>query len=278
MNNKSNDKTRFLPLSVALLILMTGWGLSLLLSLVVNASFFSGSYSVLAISLILLELIFLFPAYIYLRQKHPEHSVRKVFRLNNVKSKAWPGIILFIAGIIILSDTADRILGKWIVVPEEFLLMMAGYKWSSFLEAILMIFAACIVASFAEECVFRGMLLQTLEETVKKPLAAVIFSAFLFAMIHAMPWYFIQIVTLGILLGGMSYLFNSILPGIVLHSAYNLVSLIMLNINQEPVWYTINGHVRNIWIVSAGLLVLTGYYLSSPFFSIPARESVQNQI
>lgn len=279
MNNRFNsDNTRFLPLSVAVLLLLAGWGITLILSLFVNAPFFPESYSVLAISLTILELVFLIPMLFYLRKKRPDISVFTAFRLKKINKNAWKGIALFSGGIIILSDATDRILGKWIVVPEEYLLMMERYKWSSFPEAILMIFAAVIVASIAEECIFRGTLLQAMEDDFKKPLMSILFSAFFFAMIHALPWYFIQIAILGIILGGMSYLFHSVLPGIFLHSVYNLASLIMLNITQEPAWYVINGQVRNIWIFVAGLLVWAGYYFCSPLFLRTGRERDNNQI
>jgi len=267
MNNRFNsDNTSFLPLSVAVLLLLAGWGMTLILSLIVNAPFFPESYSVLAISLTILELVFLIPILFYLRKKRSDISVFTAFRLKKIDRNAWKGIALFSGGIIILLDAVDRILGKWIVVPEEYLQMMESYKWSSFPEAILMIFAAVIVASIVEECIFRGMLLQAMEDDFKKTFRSILFSAFFFAMIHALPWYFIQIAILGIILGGMSYLFHSVLPGIFLHSVYNLSSLIMLNITQEPAWYVINGHVRNIWIFAAGFLVWAGYYFCSPLF------------
>jgi len=273
MNNKTDDNIRFLPLSAALLLLMAGWGITLLLSLPVNALFSPKSYTMLAISLIFLELIFLVPALVYLRKKRPDLSVFKTFRLTKIEAKAWPGIIVFTGGVIILSDAADRILGKWIIIPEEYLIMMQNFKWSSSSEAVLMIFAATVIASIAEECIFRGMLLQAMESALKKPLAAILFSAFFFAMIHSLPWYFIQIFVLGVLLGGLSHLFHSALPGIFLHSMYNLFSLILLNINAEPSWYIIRGHVRNGWILTAGLLAIAGYYLSSPYFSFLKNEN-----
>jgi hypothetical protein len=278
MNKNPVNNTRFLPLSVAILLLMAGWGVSLLLSLIFKAPFFSQSYSILALSLLILELVFIIPTLIYVRRKRPGRSVLKLLRLNKIHNKAWPGIILFTGGIIIVSDAADRILGNWIAVPEEYLLLMGNYKWTTFPEAVLMIIAACFAASFSEECLFRGVLLQSLEENIKNVLAAIFFSAFFFAMIHALPWYFIQIAVLGILLGGMSYLFDSVIPGIFLHSMYNLVSLLMLNFSGDATWYVANGYVRNIWILFAGLLILAGYYSCRPFFVPPVIESEKDQI
>ncbi|MDD3807549.1 MAG: CPBP family intramembrane metalloprotease, partial [Candidatus Marinimicrobia bacterium] len=185
----------------------------------------------------------------------------------------WLGLLFFTGGLLILFDALDRLLIHWVDIPQEYLSLMESLKWSRLDQAFLMIFAVSCVAPFAEETFFRGMLLNSLEHAFHKPFVAVILAAFIFAFVHAMPWYFLQIVLLGIVFGLLSSGLRSVWPAIFCHGAYNFFSMILLNLEKEPTWYSIKDQVRNGWIIIAGFLLWRGIVRLQPWFSLPKPAS-----
>lgn len=106
-------------------------------------------------------------------------------------------------------------LPNWIEDQQE---MLLGNYWGYL--------AIGLLAPLAEEIVFRGAILRTLLTTAR-PMAAIIISALLFALVHMnpaqMPYAFIA----GLLLGWMYWRTGSILPGMAYHCANNSVAYII---------------------------------------------------
>ncbi len=106
-------------------------------------------------------------------------------------------------------------LPNWIEDQQE---MLLGNYWGYL--------AIGLLAPLAEEIVFRGAILRSLLTTAK-PMAAIIISALLFALVHMnpaqMPYAFIA----GLLLGWMYWRTGSILPGMAYHWANNSVAYIL---------------------------------------------------
>jgi membrane protease YdiL (CAAX protease family) len=277
MNDDIQKSKLPLSLRTALALLLAGWGLSLLISPLVSASFISGSYYKTALGMILLELVFLLPVCWYLKKYKPELSLRKTFKLHSVNPQAWPGIMIFSAGIIILGDVVDRIFELWVEIPGEYVQAMESLKWSSPGEAVIMTFAVVCVAAFVEELIFRGMLIKSMEDAFKNPPFAIIMSSIFFALVHSLPWYFFQIFILGLILGALSSGFRSVWPAVFLHGAYNFFSLILLNSDVEPSWYIVGGHVRHIWIIVAGTLVWIGILMIRPWYRPPKYRSLETE-
>lgn len=257
------------PLKTALALLLAGWGLSLILSPLLTVSFLPDSYYKTVFGMIFLEIVFLVPVVMYLHKKQPGMSIKAVFRLSLPHKRIWPGVMLFTAGLLILADATDRLLMRWLEIPPEYFSILEEMKWSGPGQAILMIIAVSGVAAFAEEVIFRGMLLQSMEKSFRKPQTAIIMSALFFALVHAMPWYFFQIIILGIILGVLSSGFQSVWPAIVCHGAYNLFSMVLLNLEPVPEWYVFDGNVRNRWVLVAGVLLWFGISQLRHWFHLP---------
>ena len=106
-------------------------------------------------------------------------------------------------------------LPNWIEDQQE---MLLGNYWGYL--------AIGLLAPLAEEIVFRGAILRSLLTTAR-PMAAIIISALLFALVHMnpaqMPYAFIA----GLLLGWMYWRTGSILPGMAYHWANNSVAYIL---------------------------------------------------
>lgn len=264
-----NIHDKKLPLRTSLGLLLAGWGLSLLLSPLLTASFIPDTYYRTVFGMMILELIFLAPVLWYVRWKKGEYSLIHLFNLSAPDTGSWPGVISFVAGLLILADAVDRLLMRWMKIPPEYFSLLEGMKWSGTVEAILMIITVSGVAAFVEEVIFRGMLLGSTEKAFRKPQLAIVISSLFFALVHALPWYFVQIFLLGIILGALSSGLRSVWPAVFCHGAYNLFSMILLNLDHEPLWYAAEGRVRNIWVLIAGLLLWMGIYLLKPYFRLP---------
>ena len=90
------------------------------------------------------------------------------------------------------------------------------YSASAFMQFISVGF----VAPLAEEVLFRGCILGVLKKEMH-PWAAIIISAALFGIAHGTPIAIIYSTALGILLGWIALTFNSIVPALYFHMAYN---------------------------------------------------------
>jgi len=261
-----NTHDKGLPLRTSLALLLAGWGLSMIFSPLLTASFFPDTYYKTVFGMMILELIFLVPVAWYVRLKKPEISLARLFKLSPPDRRTWPGVILFVAGLLILADSVDRLLMRWLDIPPEYFTLLEGMKWSGAGEALLMIIAVSGVAAFAEEAIFRGMLLQSMEKAFRSPRTAIVMSSVFFALVHALPWYLVQIFILGIILGTLSSGLRSVWPAVFCHGAYNFFSMILLNLEHEPLWYVAEGRVRNMWVLIAGLMLWLGIRLLRPYF------------
>lgn len=97
------------------------------------------------------------------------------------------------------------------------------YPWT--LRATLAV--AIVVAPVSEEAFFRGFVLQGLRTRMNNPLAIVV-SSLIFAIIHFSPGSFFQLFTLSVMLGVLRVYTRSLWPGIMLHTANNLLSAVSL--------------------------------------------------
>lgn len=78
-----------------------------------------------------------------------------------------------------------------------------------------------IIAPLLEEILFRGCMLGTLKKEMH-PWIAICISALFFGLAHGTPLGIIYATVLGLIMGWLMVRFNSILPSILFHVAYNL--------------------------------------------------------
>lgn len=92
------------------------------------------------------------------------------------------------------------------------------------LNNIGIIIGALLLAPICEEIVFRGMILKGFLQTYS-PITAICFSTFIFSIIHVHPTLLFGALVLGMLLGYIYYITNSVFSGIVFHAAANLITI-----------------------------------------------------
>ena len=98
-------------------------------------------------------------------------------------------------------------------------------------EYITAFAALCIAAPIAEEILCRGVLIRLFGRYGMA--AALISSSLAFALLHFEARTFIQILFVGMLLGIFRICTGSVIPGIIMHSANNLLSLCQMTMLAE---------------------------------------------
>ncbi len=219
-------------------------------------------------NLVLLELLTIVPAFVFLYLK--KWPLQETFRLKPVSPAILVVSTVVGIGLSVVIDEFDRLVQ--IILPmnmEIFESLMDTVKFSSFGEFVPLVLAAVFLAAVVEEMLFRGLLLSTLERYMDVT-NAVLISALIFAFIHINPWWAVQILVLGVLLGYMSWRSGSVFPGMIVHGVNNAISLWFMNSDPEKLsWYMMGDHVAPIWVF-VGLVVCVGGFR---FFYIWTQDS-----
>lgn len=199
-------------------------------------------------------LFFIVP-FLYARLK--EYDASALFRLKKVP----PPVLLFsvVGGLslTILSDELDRLVNLIFPIPEWLLEQMQPLQAQGMFDWFIIIIGAVIVASFAEEALFRGFFQVTLEQKGDVT-RAVLLSALGWTIIHMNPYWSVQIFVLGVFIGYLAWRSDSIIPPMIVHGTNNLVALLFLNftLQHHMDWYLWKGHVSPpILVVAAGGLL-----------------------
>jgi membrane protease YdiL (CAAX protease family) len=184
------------------------------------------------------------------------YEIRELFRFRSVPLQIL--IMSVIAGLAfsILSDELDRLLSLVIPIPEWLSEQLEPLRANSFMDWFMIIFGAVIVASVAEEGLFRGFLQVTLEKKGDVT-RAVILAAITWTLIHMNIYWAIQIFLMGIFIGYLAWLTDSIIPSIITHGLNNLLAVLFLNLDLEArlKWYTLGNHVSPVvLVIAAGTL------------------------
>ncbi len=196
------------------------------------------------------------PIYFLTIKKQP---ILESLRINAVSLQTIKDTLIFSTGILIVFDTLDRIIHKFIPPPEYIIDIGEIMKPDSALGYIFLFLAVVIVAPIGEEIVFRGFLQKFLEKYWNDITRAVLVTSLFFAMIHFNPFWTIQIYLLGVILGFLSWKTKSVIPSILLHISNNGSAFILNNINDGSIaFYLWKDQVSPIFILLAAFLIYKG--------------------
>ena len=188
-----------------------------------------------------------------------EQPIFESLRINIVPLKTIKNTVIFSSGVLIVFDTMDRIIHKFIPPPEYIIDLGEIMRPDSTLGYIFLFLAVVIVAPIGEEIVFRGFLQKFLEKYWKDITRAVLVTSLFFAMIHFNPFWTIQIYLLGVILGFLAWKTNSVIPSIVLHIINNGSAFILTNIGEGTMgFYLWKDNVSPIFILLAVFLIYKG--------------------
>lgn len=108
--------------------------------------------------------------------------------------------------------------------PQLYAIAPAGFSWSAMLTMLVM---AGVVAPFAEELVFRGLLFPWLRARLGVP-AAVLLSALFFATMHGALILIPALTVVGAAFAVIYQRSGSLWPAIVAHSVFNGIMIVAL--------------------------------------------------
>lgn len=100
-------------------------------------------------------------------------------------------------------------------------------------ELAVIIAGVCVAAPLCEEFFFRGLFLKGLNASGGAPLRAIIVSSIVFSAFHLDPVGFLARVELGVLFGWLFLRTGSLWPGMLAHSANNLISTVLFFIAEH---------------------------------------------
>jgi membrane protease YdiL (CAAX protease family) len=187
----------------------------------------------------------------------------KTVRMNSVSRKTISSAILVGAGITIIADELDRISGSLFSIPDDFFVelktLMSITDITSFVYVTGLV---VIIAPLIEEMVFRGFFQRILEYHFKNTRIAILISALTFAVFHFNPWWALQILLIGIILGYVAWKTGSIVASFILHAINNAAAVWFINQQEKSLeWYEMNGHVSPFILIIGAVLFYSGIKL-----------------
>ncbi len=187
-----------------------------------------------------------------------KYDIRRLFRLNPVPGTVIVLSLLVGIGLSVVGDELDRLINMVIPIPDWMLEQMRPLQAENSMDWFLILTGAVLVASVAEEALFRGFFQVTLERKGDAT-RAVLLSSITWTLIHMNPYWAIQIFVTGVIIGYLAWRTNSLLPAIIVHAFNNLLAVLALNLFGEGEslgWYEWGEHVSPpVFIVALVLLV-----------------------
>ncbi len=138
------------------------------------------------------------------------------------KSMPWPESLAFLEEIIARSESS---MTKQV---QQFLVMNTPYDF------VQMFFIMAVLPAVCEEAMFRGALQPVLIKLTKNTHFGILFTAFLFGLMHMQFYTFLSIFVLGVVLGYVRQWTNSLWPAMIIHLINNgsiVVAVYFYNIN-----------------------------------------------
>ena len=167
------------------------------------------------------------------------------FRLNKISKQMVFLSLILSFGAVLLSSEMNILIDMVFPIPQSFLDLDTVLAPGNPISLILVVLTVVVIAPIGEEMVFRGFLQRYLEDTWQDVTRAILISSLFFAAIHFNPYWAIQIYFMGLLLGYLSWLTQSIFPSIIMHMAINGTSMLFIflgeNAESALLW---NGHVN----------------------------------
>ena len=180
-------------------------------------------------------------------------NIKEEINLKPISLKCIP--ILIIMGI----SLNFLIAGVMSILPIPESVMYEYEQASKSLEkiGIVSFIATVIVAPLSEEIFCRGLMLSRFRKGIPIVIS-IILQAFIFGLIHGNFLWIIYATIIGIIFGVIAYKQKSIVGTIIMHSAFNLTSFIMIVANVE-----INNGKDSIGIasISAIIFILSSIYV-----------------
>lgn len=209
---------------------------------------------------LVLEIGILIPALIWVRIQRGSPARTFMWRRSGF---SWLiGAFCLGTGLSLLADELDRFVQRIVPMNRE---ILGGIQEALIartpLDWVLIVLGVIVVASAAEESLFRGLVLQTLE-TVHTRGRAVLASAFLFSLLHFNPWWLLEIFILGLVMGWLAIRSRSVWPAVTLHAVRNGLSVFFVNTDPGKMeWLFTESGLKTPWLAAAAVLAAAGFWI-----------------
>ena len=187
-----------------------------------------------------------------------KYNIRQLFRFNSVPGRVIVLSLFVGIGLSVVGDELDRLINMVIPIPDWMLEQMRPLRAENNTDWFLIMLGAVLVASIAEEGLFRGFFQVTLERKGDAT-RAVLLSSITWTLIHMNPYWAIQIFVTGVVIGYLAWRTDSLLPAIIVHAFNNLLAVLALNIFEEGGslgWYEWGEHVSPPVFIAALVLLV----------------------
>jgi membrane protease YdiL (CAAX protease family) len=184
---------------------------------------------------------------------------REAIGLRALPFRALAPIVLLLIGAVTVFSELYVVTQRVVPVPPEFEALLRDIlRIDGRVDLVLTTTAAVVLAPILEEALFRGIILQGLARQ-RGPRAAALWTAAFFALFHFYnPWQILPTFFLGLLLAWVVMTTGSLWPSIVLHAAFNGLSLVVFAVPvrppDAPVGLIVTGVVLLLLVGSAALL------------------------
>ncbi|MCB9196927.1 MAG: CPBP family intramembrane metalloprotease [Flavobacteriales bacterium] len=157
-----------------------------------------------------------------------------------------------------LSTETQKTLELQQAIQEKTIYAYVGNTWKSYFFNILLI---GLVPAISEELIFRGLLQNLISKAANNVWIGITISAFLFALMHRMPFNFFPILALGFVYGVIAAYTGSIMITMALHFLNNALSLTLMHLQRVYNWenITLDIYIQMTFIVVSGVLVFWFY-------------------
>jgi membrane protease YdiL (CAAX protease family) len=195
---------------------------------------------------------------------------RMSLRANRLPLNVWVASLIAGGLGLVALVLALRVANRMVVLPEQPLPDLSAIPQLTVLSLLI---AGAPVAGIIEEAAFRGYMQAPIEKRYGL-IVAILITGTMFALVHLdftpvlWPYY----VTVAAIYGTVTYLTNSILPAIVLHTAGNIYSNLDLWMRGRAEWQAAKGPAALIWqagtdpsfwVASAALAVVTALAIAA---------------
>ncbi|MDD3716850.1 MAG: type II CAAX endopeptidase family protein [Candidatus Marinimicrobia bacterium] len=204
------------------------------------------------IALIFFELLLLTPLLLYVIGN--KKSIKHAFRLRPVPWRGMRDILFVAAGMFIVLELIRYLMQRFLDFEPLF---RTDIRVEFPLNVILLFILSVIITPVVEEALFRGYLLRVMLRNKYSPLIAIITTSLLFSLSHLSYRNAPAIFVAGLILGYVAYSYYSIVPAILIHSMFNFIVLLDVNIPAARE-LILNASSWVAWLVAAGgILALT---------------------
>ena len=131
-----------------------------------------------------------------------------------------------------------------------------------------------LIPAVGEELTFRGVLQQSLTRKMN-PHIAIFLSAAIFSFIHFQFYGFLPRMFLGVLMGYMFYITNSLWTSMLMHFLNNGTAVVLYYLSNKGVIEDAEhfGETTNVWIIVASAVVTIGLIVLSWKKALPKRQA-----